>query len=473
MTSLIQYSNRLFVAFSAMIMLVSCATYNQRIGSYYAQMVNGDYQAASVSLDKNKLLKANRNRLLYLLEKGKIAHLMRQYDSSNRYFNEADLYIEDVRTTAGDIALGTLLNPMMQSYKGEAFEKFMIHYYKTLNYLSLDQPMEALVEARRITIQSDALQDKTNNRANRYSDDAFSLILQGLIYEKNGDVNNAFISYRNAADLYLENNNSWYGVQMPDQLKQDLLRTAYLNGFTGELERYEKLLNQEFIKSSAAAGGEMVIFWENGLAPVKREQNFFFALTKDGLGNFAFTDATGSFIIPFDFSTGVNRNDLKVEDLRSIRVAFPKYEEQPVFYTQASLTLDDVQYEFEKAEDINALAFATLKERFLKDMSLTLSRLAVKKLAEIAARPKDDAKNKNEKEALAMAIQIFSLASEKADTRNWQSLPHTIYYSRIPLREGRNVLQFITTGPNNAKHSVRLEVTGNGSLQFRSLASFR
>jgi len=454
-------------------MLVSCATYNQRIGSYYSQMANGDYKSASESLNRNKLLHAKRNRLLLLLEMGKLAHLMKQYDSSNKYFNEADLYMEDARTTVGDVALGTLLNPMMQSYKGEAFEKFMIHYYKTLNYLALNQPEEALVEARRISLKSYQLQDKTNNRDNKYSDDAFSLILQGLIYERNGDMNNAFISYRNATDLYLKNNNSWYGVDIPSQLKTDLLRTAYLNGFDAELERYETLLNQKYVPETPGPGGEVIVFWENGLAPVKKEANFFFALTKDGLGNFSFVDPTGTFNIPFDFTSGINQSDLRVEDLRSLRVAFPKYEEQPVFYSGAWISANSREYQLQKAENINALAFETLKERFVKDMSLTLSRLAVKKLAEIAARPKDDAKNKNEKEALAVAIQIFSLASEKADTRNWQSLPHTIYYSRVPLNPGSNLLRFNTDKAGSPTGAIELAVEGNGSLQFRNLASLR
>ncbi|RYG47609.1 MAG: hypothetical protein EOO01_14605 [Chitinophagaceae bacterium] len=455
------------------LMLSSCATYNQRIGSYYTGMANGDYHAASASLEKNKLLKAKRNRLLYLMEKGKLAHLMKFYDSSNYYFNEADLFMEDARTSAGDVALGTLLNPMMQSYKGEAFEKFMIHYYKALNYLSLNQPSEALVEARRISIQSYALQDKTNNNPNRYSDDAFSLMLQGLIYESNADINNAFISYRNAADIYLKNNNSWYGVDMPAQLKNDLLRTAYLNGFTAELERYERLFNQKYEPADAGAGGEVIVFWENGLAPVKKEANFIFALQKDRFGSFAFVDETGSFVIPFDFSIGVKEEDLKPNDLRSLRIAFPRYEEQPVFYSGASINANNRDYQLEKAENINALAFATLKERFIKDMSLALSRLAVKKLAEIAARPKEDAKNKNEKEALAFAIQVFTLASEKADTRNWQSLPHTIYYSRVPLSPGRNVLKFNASAAGKSAEPMDLAVEGNGSLQFRNLSSLR
>ena len=454
-------------------MLASCATYNHRIGNYYVEMMNGDYKAASVSLENNKLLKAKRNRLLLLLEKGKLAHMMKLYDSSNYYFNEADLYMEDAHTSAGDIALGTLLNPMMQSYKGEAFEKFMIHYYKTLNYLSLNQPSEALVEARRISIKSYELQDKNNNNVNRYSDDAFSLILQGLIYERNGDINNAFISYRNAADIYLKNNNAWYGVDMPAQLKNDLLRTAYQNGFTGELERYEELLNQKFVPTEGGTGGEVVVFWENGLAPVKKEANFIFALNKDKFGTFAFVDQSGSFVIPFDFSTGVKEEDLKIENLRTLRIAFPRYVEQPVFYSGASININNREYGLEKAENINALAFATLNERLIKDMSLALSRLAVKKLAETAARPKEDAKNKNEKEALAFAIQVFAFASEKADTRNWQSLPHTIYYSRVPLAPGVNLLKFNASASGKATEAMDLAVEGNGSLQFRNLSSLK
>ncbi|XOD69147.1 MAG: hypothetical protein ACMUEM_01020 [Flavobacteriales bacterium AspAUS03] len=39
---------------------------------------------------------------------------------------------------------------------------------------------------------------------NCYTSDTFSLILQGLIYETSGNVNNDFISYKNATELYLK-----------------------------------------------------------------------------------------------------------------------------------------------------------------------------------------------------------------------------------------------------------------------------
>jgi hypothetical protein len=455
------------------LLLFSCATYNNRIGTYYEEVVSNQYDKAFMAIDHNKLLLRKRNRLLYLFEKGKMAHLMRQYDSSNLFFNEADLFIEDARTSVQDVALGTLLNPMMETYKGEDFEKFMVHYYKALNYLGLGQSDEAMVEARRITLQSYAQQEKAGSNPNRYSDDAFALMLQGIIYEQSNDINNAFISYRNAVDLFLKNKNLWYGVSLPDQLKQDLLRTAAANGFMDEVQRYSDLLNTTLQPEPNAAGGELVLFWENGLAPVKQEENFFFSLTKDGLGNFVFTDATGSVNVPFIFDNNLNKDNIKATDIRSLRVAFPKYLEQPVFYTQGIVSANNAQYTFENAENINDLAFATLKERFVKDMTKTLSRLAIKKLAEAAARPKSDDKNKDEKEAMAAAIQVFSFVTEKADTRNWQSLPHTILYTRIPLQRGTNNLTINFTGQNQQTKPISLVVEGTGRLQVQNVCTLR
>ena len=453
------------------------------MGIYYTNLRQGNYEKAAVSLDNNKLLKKGRNKLLYLLERGKVCHLLQQWDSSNNYFNEADLIMEDARTSAKDLALGTLLNPMMQSYKGEDFEKYLVHYYKALNYLQLGNTEDALVEARRITLRTNTQEDKTAK--NKYSEDAFSLMLQGMIYEKANDWNNAFIAYRNAADVYLEKNGSYYGTKMPDRLKKDLLRLAWQNGFTDELNRYEKLLNTSFSKETNADGGEVILFWENGLAPVKQQEDIYFSLFKNSGGSFMFTDAGGLYTIPFDLSNGYNTNEIKLENLRSFRVALPKYEAQPMFYSGASLQLNSQQYSLEPAENINTLAFATLRERMLKELSSTLTRLAVKKLAEAAIRPKEEKEDKNKteeqkkkeqkekatREALALGMQLFNFATEKADTRNWQSLPHTIYYTRVPLQKGPNNITLQLAGPSSS--SVQLLVEGNGSLQFQNVCTLK
>ena len=454
----------------ALLFLTSCATYNAQVSDYYVHVSNNDYRKANELIDQNKLLKAKRNRLLFLLEKGKMAHMMKQYDESNRFFNEADLFMEDSRASVKDMALGTLLNPMMQTYRGEDFEKFMVHYYKALNYLYLGNTQDALVEARRISLRSYSQQDKMNESNRKFSDDAFSHMLQGIIYERANDFNNAFIAYRNAVNIYLERDGSYYGTSIPLQLKKDLIRSAKLAGFNEEKDYYELKFGLTLMPEETNSGG-LVVFWENGLAPVKKEQSFVFTMIKDGVGNFAFVDESGSFNIPFKLDDAHKDKSLKLEDFRSLRVSFPRYEEQPLLYRNGRIELNDKSYGFEPAENINAIAFATLKERFLKEVALALSRLVVKKLAEHAARPKKDDKNKDEKESLAFAIQMFSLASEKADTRNWQSLPHSINYVRLPLKDGANQVTVELTGSSN--RSFTLEAQGNGQLSIENLVTLR
>ena len=173
--------------------------------------------------------------------------------------NKADAFIEENKLYLGGKVLGVLLNPEMETYTGEDFEKVTIHYYKALNYMFLNKLDEALVEAKRINLQLQEINDKyPEGKKNRYTSDGFALNMQGFLYEATGDVNNAFISYRNAVNLYLENNGSFFGTPLPDQLKKDVLRTAASLGFLNELERYQKLLDTTYVLKKENKNGELI-----------------------------------------------------------------------------------------------------------------------------------------------------------------------------------------------------------------------
>lgn len=451
-----------------MLFLFGCSTYNQQIAHYYAHVKDGNYAAANKDLDHNKLLKKDRNRLLYFLEKGKTYHMLHQPDSSNLYLNKADEYMEEVRADAKDVAVGTLVNPMMEKYKGEDFEKFIIHYYKALNYLYLNKTEDAIVEARRISLQTQQQSDKFNDKTNRYSKDTFSMILQGLFYEAGGDVNNAFIAYRNAVEVYEKSPSGiHYGVSMPKQLEKDVIRTAYLNGFQSDVDYFEKKFNTQYRPEKSPEGGELVLFWENGLAPVKDQQEFFFALSR-GVAGFYFTD--GQNQVPFVGVVGPEMNNINLGKFQSLRVTFPKYVPSPLFYTSATASANGGDSHLEKVEDVNELAIATLRQRFGKEMATTLSRLLVKKIAEYTVRGdgKDDLRD-----GIAGAIQLYSLLSEKADTRNWQTLPSAIYYTRIPLKKGQNEIQLKTKMVSGKDETHTISVEGTGGLVFYNYSSLK
>lgn len=461
------------IAFGLMLFLFSCASYNDKIGAYYKQIRSGNYAEAEIELDKNAWLQKPRNKLLFLMERGKASHLNGEYESSNTYFNEADQLLENGSGGVGDAVVGVLVNPMTQSYKGEDFEKFMIHYYKALNYLYLNKSEDAVVEARRISLQSQDQDDKFSDKQNRYSKDAFSLSLQGLIYESTGDVNNAFIAYRNAAETYLAaKDKTWYGTTMPKSLEQDVLRMAYANDFKSELAHFEALFNTKYQPQDKSDGGEVIFFWENGVAPIKEQEEFFFSLIKGSNGDLVFTNG-GNVFIPYQGNDDINLNGVS-----SLRVTYPKYVAQPPYYTSAKINNGDTTLRFEKAEDINQLAFKTLDQRFLKEMSKTLTRLAVKKSAEYVLKESAKAKDKKGKndallEGLGFGMQLYSLFSEKADTRNWQSLPAQINYARIPLKEGNNTLTLTFKNNAGGDEIKIITINGNGNMQFYNYSTLR
>lgn len=446
-----------WIAWLLMPVFFSCATYHERAQPYYDGLRANNYAQAERLLDHNKLIQARRNRLLFYMEKGYVSHLNKQYDTSNFYFNEADKFMENRGSGVWDAAIGTLTNPMLQTYRGEDFERFMLHYYKALNYLYLGKKEDAVVEARRITLSNDGQKDKFNDKSSRYSQDAFALIMQGLLYESDGDINNAFISYRNAADLFLRQpGNTYYGTPFPVQLQTDLLHTASQMGFTDQLDIYTKKLNTTYHSQPAPAGGELVVFIEYGLAPYKKQDDYFFTLVKKE-GGFFFTNNNKLLTLPVDFSVGISADNLSVSDFDVFRLAMPSYVVRPQQSMQFQVTVNDQPAgTMNKMQDIDFIATQTLSERTLKEMSLALSRLLVKKIAE------KQVKDKNQ--TAGDILQAVNLLVEKADTRNWQSLPGKIYYTRVPLQTGENKVQ-ITAGGNTLQ---TITVNGTGVLQFYS-----
>ncbi len=444
-------------------LFMSCAsTYNAKSLTFQNELQKGDTKAALLFLDQNKFLQKKRNLLLYYLEKGKLAFLNKNYKLSNEFFNKADAFIEEQKRDVGGKILGYFLNPETETYLGEDFEKVAIHYYKALNYTFLKEYDDALVEAKRINLQLQKINEKyPEDKKGRYSTDAFALNLQGMLYEASGSINDAFISYRNAVDLYLKNKGSFMGVSIPNQLKIDLLRTAKFLGFTNEFIRYQDLLEITYKEKVKSEGGEAIVFWENGLVPYKDQTFFSFTVlpgSKDGIVHVHNEELNLTIPLPRNTS----RND-KVDfaDIDIFNVAFPKYVSRHPFYTKGFVVRDSTDtYDFQLGENYEHIAFKVLKDRALRDVGKAALRLAVKKTSEYLV--------KEENKGLGVALGLFNALSEQADTRNWQSLPQSIYYTRIPLKKGKNTLtlEFSNNGKNPLKQ--KMEILGTGAIHFEN-----
>lgn len=463
--SLIQYARNI-LAVLFLFTLTTCRTYYQKSIDFQNYVLGGKFEKAEQVLNDSKKAAKGKDRFLYFVNQGWINHMLHNHQQSNDYFMQADHYVEDYQKKAALEALTFVSNPAIRPYAPEDFEKIYVNYYKALNYLSLGKKSEALVECRRMNIQLQQLNDKYKDHKNRYSNDAFANIMMGLIYESNSDWNNAFIAYRNALDVYNNIYKEYFGVEAPQQLKQDILRTAWLTGFYDEVRKYEKEFGMSY-QHEKNRGGQLVFLWHNGLGPVKSEWSINFTkVSGEGGWIFLVNDEYG---LSFPFFIGDKPDEEKsaFAKLSFLRVAFPKYLERQPVYERAEIIADGKSYKLEKAEDVNEIALKTLRDRMLREMANSLLRLATKKATEAIAREQN--------QDVGAAVGLINALTEKADTRNWQTLPYEIFYTRIPMPQGMSKVKLQISGNKQTEqHELEFNMGSNETrfFTFRSLESF-
>ena len=441
---------RWMIYLTAAVVLSGCASYYAKNIQLYRSIETGQFEAANKLLEKDTKSPKNRNSLLYFLDRGYVSWKLNDNRQAVGYLNTAENIIDDYHMQLGAEALALITNPMMKPYRAEDFETVMVNCFKAINYMQMDEYESAMVECRRINLKLNQLNDKYPSHKNRYQRDAFANMMMGLLYDANGDYNNAFIAYRNALEIYETDYTQNFNVQPPKQLKLDLLRTAYVTGFGEELDFYERKFGMKYTPAGKPEA-EMLFFWMNGFGPVKDEWSLNFTIVRGVGGLVTFVNEDEGFSFPFPLGTS-SQND-GFSDLKMVRVAFPKYVERKPTSSSAVVTSGTASYPLEPAEDINAIAFKTLNDRFMREMASSLLRVATKQALEEVTRKE----NKN----AGSILSIVNAVTEKADTRNWQCLPHGISYARIPLTGGDNKLTL------NVKMIDGKTVTTDVSLQAK------
>lgn len=407
-------------------------THYQKQAQFHDLFLDSKLEEAAELLDKQKRSKYRKARLLYYLNRGVVSHLMQRYEASNYFFEQAHLVCESFSIKPLDEIAASLLNPTLADYRGEDHELLLLHYYKVLNFLQLGQRESALVECRRLNIKLSQLGSKYGN-IDKYRRDAFVHTLMGLVYQANHEYNNAFIAYRNAIEIYQDDYKRFFGVEVPEQLKKDLIYTAYKTGFHGQVDRYRREFKLNYDPTQEPAPRDVIFLWHNGLGPIKDVWSIDFALIKGDAGTVIFRNE--ELGLSFPFTLPASNEGSSIADLELIRVVFPKYLERPLLYKGAYVvTTDGKQQTLELLEDIHAIACKVLKQRMVMELGKSLLRLALKKGVEHQIRKQN--------QLLGAAWGVFGFSTEQADTRNWQTIPHSIYYTRVNLPQGKHSVVF-------------------------------
>ena len=138
----------------------------------------------------------DRDRILFLMERGSLYQSLELYEESARDFDEANALLAKMDTlSVSRGATSMVINDNMLQFYGYPFERTYLHVMASLNYLARGDWQGAGVEGRRI------INSLTPEVRGDFPEDAFSRYLAGLCMELVDDPSNARVEYRKASTI--------------------------------------------------------------------------------------------------------------------------------------------------------------------------------------------------------------------------------------------------------------------------------
>jgi hypothetical protein len=407
-------------------------------------LVAGDPQRAAAIVKQAEKEYGHRGRLLYEMDRGMMLQLAGQYQQSSTALEQAEEEVERLYTrTIRSETAAFLTNDNTVPYEGEAFEHVMLNVVNALNYAAQGQLDEALVEVRRLDHRLNVLSDRVKDQ-NTYRNDGFARYVSGILYEAAGDLNNAFIAYRNAYEAYGAMS-GWLKMPAPLSLRSDLLRTAEALGLTNEFAEYRQAFpDVEWRPDSQEPLAHVVMISYNGRAP--RKEDLFLDLPIS-------LDAAQLVLLNRGLFKSPYQRDRIADSILSgfsgevVRVALPQLVAQKTRVLSESMTLTDslghsVTVRSEPAQNITALAEKSLAERLPSMTVKALARAATKfGMAEGAVIGAQHAAGRDAAPWVGLLVEVLvktlAVASEEADKRSWRTLPDEIHVARAWVPSGR------------------------------------
>ncbi len=425
--------------FALFLLAVGCAP--PRISELaYRRMAAGDFDAAVEEVRARKGSFGGGDAVLYYMNEGAALHYAGRYEESVRSLDEADRRIEALYTESlTRHGASFMLNDLTMAYRGEDFESVLVNEFMALGYAAMGKPDEALVEARKMDSKLAMYNAKYEaERKNTYAEDALSRLLIGVLYEGTGyadDLNDAFIAYRRAVELYRGWYGRAYGLPVPRLLCEKYLSAA---GFMGEADlgrARRDCPNAPYVPvSDRRRNAEVYLVHYNGKGPAKVEDWVRIRLP------------TGTLTV----------------------IAFPRFETLPRLVRGSRLVLTGADgakgADSEAGQNIEGIALKNLASRKGRIMAKAIVRAAAKAAAtEVAAhyaRKKSGEYGELAADLVRLGGSLFSVLTERADTRYWELLPAEVRLARVSLPPGA--------------YEARVEFTGRGGrvLFERDLGAF-
>jgi hypothetical protein len=282
-----------------------------------------------------------------------------------------------------------------------------------LNYAAMGKWEDALVEARKVDSKLSMFNAQYGAKEkNVYAEDAFIRFLMGVLFEAQGEINDAFISYRKAEEVYRGTYSRLYGVGTPKLLLEKYIHTAGRLRFNREIHSLRRIypwLSRLRLRKPPKASSEVYLIHYNGIG-AEKVQKFF--------------------LVP-------------MPDKYILKLAYPVFKIRPRLTVSSRAILNEVKsgrsftLRTVSVEDISNIARINLHNRIMRIKLKAIARVTAKYIAGKEAEKKARQENKT---GLANFIRLFSqtatIATEQADTRHWRTLPAQIRMGQVILPPG-------------------------------------
>ncbi|AOW79191.1 hypothetical protein A3Q34_18485 [Colwellia sp. PAMC 20917] len=434
--------------------------YSQQMQESRSAQLRGDFVVATTSVIS--VNRQHNNYALSQLEKARLQFLSHDWLASQKSFELAYQQVQDQEQAAKiQISSGlkkvsaVVTNDNAIGYEIPSYEQGMLHSYQALNYLYQGSLEGALVEVRRANlvqeralktnqaelykaeeemaekgINSNKLYDNFPSMDNLIGDlknsfqNAYTFYLSGLLYETAKKFDDAYIDYKRALEIYP--NNTF--------LQQDVLRLANKLDMNEDLARFEQRFGR-YQGQNKTNTGQIVVIFEQGIVSAKEE---------------------ASLNLPI-FNT---RSDFKF-----FTFALPVYRGRLPALIPLSISIDEKSYLSQEIVRLQSLASKDLKEKLPGLVTRQAIRLVAKEqIRQNLSKSGGDVGN--------ILASLYNIASEKADTRSWSSLPDNVQIMRLDnVAVGQKKLTISYAGK---KQVVDIDVAENRTtlINFTALGNF-
>ena len=235
------------------------------------------------------------------------------------------------------------------------------------------------------------------------------------------EYDSAIIDYKKALKIYSEDYKGSYHVDVPLDLVKSLYALASKKSRTALMKQLKSDWNSAIPKNKTWVKeyfkkGDLIVFHEVSNIAIKRAKEFVFGFGK-----------------------------------QVVRFSFPYIKSQRFYGGKTGIEVPGKPFtKGEIAQDMDAIAEVTLNDR--------RGRMLVKSAARLLAKGQlTEQAHRNYGPLAGIAVNIFSAATETADTRGWTLLPRMFYVSRVRLSPGQHKVKIYTDGVLNDIKTVQIK----------------